>query len=528
MTAPRIPMHRLEELVRLHREGVGIRRSSRLLEMSRTTARRYLRQLRIAGLLDGPPTSLPDAEVLRRAVQAAFPAKAAQQQVSTVVTWEAQISRLTDKGIQPKAIYDCLRLDHPDFVGSYDAVKRLCARLKRDSGPSPTDVALPVETKPGKVAQVDFFEVQRLFDPKTGMDRRCWLFVMQLAHSRHLFADLVFDQRAETWQRLHANAFAFFGGVPEVVVPDNLKAAVIRAAFDSSGEIALNRSYVELARYYGFLVDPTPSRSPKKKGKVERCGRYVRDSYMKPRDFSSVDEARAGLPAWIVEIAGSRVHGTTGWRPLQEFELVERATLRPLPAMPFKTRVWHEAKVHRDSHIQFRRHLYSVPWKLLGRRVWLCATAQDVEVRADGNRVALHRRDDGPGRTTNASHLPKHREQWRHQDRDYWEKKAAGLGEEVFTYVCDLFESDDVLLQLRKVQAIVTFLEGYPAPRREAACRRARFFGVTGVRTFKDILRKNLDLESLPCDLTAAHGVLANPRFARGAAAFSPQPTPEA
>ncbi|MCB9792804.1 MAG: IS21 family transposase [Alphaproteobacteria bacterium] len=527
MSAPRTNMHRLQELVRLHREGTSARRAGRLLRMGRNTVQRYQQVLAEAGLLDGPVDDLPSQEALRAAVESALPPTPPRQQRSTVEDWEPKIIELAEKGVNPKSIYDYLRLEYADFEGSYHAVKRVVARWKHSRAPQPEDVALPVETAPGQVAQVDFFEVQKLYDPKEGRLRRCWLFVMQLAYSRHLFAELVFDQRSETWQRLHAQAFAFFGGVPEVVVPDNLKAAVIRAAFDTSGEASLNLSYVELARHYGFLVDPTPARSPKKKGKVERVGRYVRESFMRPRDFEDIHEARVGLSRWIREIAGTRIHGTTGKRPWELFLLAERAALRSLPAMPYKPRIWHQAKVHRDSHVQFRQHLYSVPWNLLGQTVWICATAEDVEVRADDRRVALHRRADGHGRTTHAAHLPDGREQWRHQDRAYWERKAEGMGDEVYDYVMSLFEAEDVLLQLRKVQAIVTFLRRYPPERREAACKRALFYGVTSVRAFKDILRKDLDVEPLPGELFVAHGALDVPRFARGAAAFI-QPTPEA
>jgi len=498
-----------------------------MTELSRTTARRYLRALADSGLLEGPAEALPEESELRAAVDAVLPPQQPKQQVSSVAGWEPHILQMAEKGVTPKVIYDRLRLQDEDFQGSYDAVKRLCARWKRERAPVATEVAIPVQTAPGQVAQVDFFEVQRLVDPKLGQLRRCWLFVMQLAYSRHLFAQLVFDQRAETWQRLHAEAFAFFGGVPEVIVPDNLKAAVIRAAFTSSGEIELHRSYVELARHYAFLVDPTPVRSPNKKGKVERVGRYVRDSYLKGREFEDIHEARAGLPRWVREIAGARTHGTTGWKPLEQFLLVEKASLKALPSAPFNPRTWHQATVHRDSHVQFRYHLYSVPWRLLGKKVWICATAEDVEIRAEDERVALHRRQDGHGRTTNLAHLPDERAQWGHQDRGYWEKQAEALGDQVHAYVCSLFEADDVLLQLRKVQAVVSFLRTYPAERREAACKRALFFGVTHVRTFKDVLRKNLDLEPLPGDLFTRHGVLEAPRFARGAASFT-SPTPEA
>ncbi len=528
MSAPRTDMHRLQQLVWLRRQGASVRQVARKLRMSRNTAQRYLDVLGDANLLEGSVDELPSAGELRAVVEAALPSQVPDQQTSTVSAWQGPIQKMVDRGASPKAIYDKLRLEDPDFAGSYDAVKRLCRRIRESRGPSPGEVAIPVETAAGQVAQVDYFYVGKLLDPAEGRVRKCWAFAMVLAHSRHMYVDLVFDQRAETWARLHVAAFAWFGGVPKVIVPDNLKTAVIRAAFNSSGEIALNRSYVELARYYGFQVDPAPAYAPKKKGKVERAGRYFRDSYIKPREFTDIHEARAGIPNWLLEIAGLRIHGTTGRSPLAVFETQERATLSPLPAQPFAPVIWHEAKVHTDSHVQFRKHLYSVPWKLLGQQVWIRATSESVVVFSADERVATHRRGEPGKRTTAAGHLPEKREQWRQRDRSYWEEKALVLGGEVFTYVSELFESDDVLLQLRKVQAIVTFLGDFPPERRKAACLRASYYGVTGVRAFKDILRKNLDLEPLPNTLVVVHGVLSEPRFARGAAAFTPTHTPEA
>ena len=130
-------------------------------------------------------------------------------------------------------------------------------------------MAIPVETEPGEVAQVDFGEVGRLFDPETQRLRRAWAFVMVLGFSRQMVVRVVFDQKLTTWLRLHVEAFEELGGVVRTVVPDNLKAAVIRAAFGVSSSTALNRSYRELARHYGFKVDPTPPYAPQKKGKVE-------------------------------------------------------------------------------------------------------------------------------------------------------------------------------------------------------------------------------------------------------------------
>jgi transposase len=191
-----------------------------------------------------------------------------------------------------------------------------------------------VTTGPGEIAQVDFGYAGRLFDPDTQTHRRAWIFVMVLGYSRHMVADIVFDQTAETWQQLHVDAFARLGGVVATVVPDNLKAAVIRAGFAVDEASNLHRSYRELARHYGFKVDPTPVRAPQKKGKVESGVKYVARNFLAPRTFHDIHEARRELARWLAEVAATRIHGTTGRKPGTVFAAEERPFLRPLPDRP--------------------------------------------------------------------------------------------------------------------------------------------------------------------------------------------------
>ena len=195
-------MHVMQELVRLHRQGSSARDIARLLGMSRNTVRSYLSALSTAGLLGGEPEELPSMEALR----GALPARPPPQEVSSLEAWAPRIRGLLARGAGPRAIYDHLRGADLGFSGSLSAVKRLCARLTRALGPTASDVAIPVETEAGEVAQVDFGYVGLVFDPVTQVPRKAWVFVLVLGHSRHMFARVVFDQRAETWQQLHVAA----------------------------------------------------------------------------------------------------------------------------------------------------------------------------------------------------------------------------------------------------------------------------------------------------------------------------------
>lgn len=510
-------MHRLQDLVRLHRMGEDARSVARQLKMSPNTERKYRAALEQEGLLVGAADEIPEIEVLLAAVDKHHPAQPAPQEESSIEAWTAQIEHLLESSLEPKAIYDRLRLEHPSFDGSYWAVKRTCKRLRKSFGPTPEEIAIPVETEPGAVAQVDFGEIAKLYDPEQGVLRRAWVFVLVLGFSRHMFAKVVFDQKIETWIRLHIEAFKALGGVPKVIVPDNLKAAVVRAAFAASGTAALNRSYRELARYYGFKVDPVPAYAPKKKGKVESSVKYVKNNALAGRDGEEIEIVNLALEQWVREIAGKRMHGTTGRQPLDVFESTERACLLPLPSRRFDPVIWKQAKVHPDVHVSFERALYSVPWRLKNQKIWVRGTSTTVAIYdADEHRVATHVRGRPGSRTTREDHLPEGRRDLRHQSREYWEKRAAGIGPEAIAYVREVFESDDVLYQLRVVQAIVSYLEKFPVSRAEAACTRARFFGNYSYQGIKRILTRALDLEPLPTVVPSE--VTAAFRFARNVA----------
>ena len=512
MGRERADMHKLQELVRLHRMGVGARAVARRLSMSPNTERRYRRVLASAGLLAGEPDALPTMARLRAAVEASWPAP--EEVASSLAPWEEAVRGLLAAGLGPKAIHDRLRTE-TSYAGSYSSMKRFVRRLRRASGPRPEDVALVVETAAGQEAQVDFGYVGKLLDPERHVLRNAWVFVMTLSHSRDFFAKVVFDQKTTTWLRLHVEAFRAFGGVPRTIVPDNLKAAVIRASFSHERPTALNRSYRELARHYGFSVDPAPPYQPKKKGKVERGIGYLKRNFFAGREGQRIDEVQEHLARWKRIVADPRTHPTTGRSPRELFESVEKEALLPLPRTPFEAIEWKEAKVHQDGCVAFDRRLYSVPWRWIGRKVWVRATPTSVVLYGDDVRIATHSRTGKDRRCIDEAHLPEGRRDYRHRSVAYWVRRARQIHPDVARFIEQVFEADDVLSQLRTAQAIVTYLEGFPPHRARGACERAAFYGNTSYRGIKRILAQALDLEPLPTVAPAQHGVLTAPRFTR-------------
>jgi transposase len=503
-------MHRLQELVRLHREGCRSRDIARLLKMGRNTVQRYRSALKGAGLLDGDAHDLPELDRLR----AAIPPRPPMQEVSTIEEWVPVIRQLLARGAGPRAIYDRLRTTEPTFRGSLSATKRVCVRIRRELGPTAADVDIPVETDPGEVAQVDFGYFGMVLDPELHVPRKAWVFVMVLGFSRHQFAKVVFRQDARTWQQLHVEAFAYFGAVPKTIVPDNLKAAVIRCAFGLEDDLSVNRSYREVARHYDFLIDPTPPRDPKKKGKVEAGVKYVNGNFGKTVPAGlDIDEVNRQLRHWVEAVAGRRDHGTTHRQPLEMFEAEERAALLPLPVRPYVPVLWKKAKVHTDSHVVFDKRLYSVPYRHLGKEAWIRATPNEVVVFVDDERVAMHDRRGPRHRSTDDTHLPADRVGHRHRGHDFWTRRAAALGDEVGLLVGEIFALADAVNPLRTVQGIVMLLEKHPRDRANNVAKRARYYGIRNYKGIAEMLRKALDFEPLPQDLPLE--LPNNPRFAR-------------
>jgi transposase len=404
----------------------------------------------------------------------------------------------------------------PEVDGSLSAVKRRCSALRRARTPREEDVAIPVVSEPGDVAQVDFGSVGKLFDPDAGKLRPAWIFVMVLGYSRRMAVRIVFDQKVPTWLRVHRECFEELCGVPRTIVPDNLKAAVIRSAFGASGECSLNRSYRDAARHYGFVINPTPPRSQEKKGKVESAVRYVKSNFFLAHAPHDIRDARRGLQLWVEEVANKREHGTTGEQPAVVFEAQEKALLSSLPDSAFELLECKQAKVHTDSHVVYRGELYSVPWQLIGKQMDLRVTTRSVQIYHQDEPVYVHDRVRPGQRSTVEAHLPESRAYMRHRSRTHWQSLADAIGAPVGELIRRVFEADDVLSQLRSVQHIVNHLQQFPPERACAACQRALHFDNLTYRGIKNILRQGLDLEPMPEQNRLLSGHWQNkPRYSR-------------
>jgi len=509
MADGRVATVEILELLRLVRAGESNSSIAQLLGCNRRTVIKYRAWAREQGLLSGP---LPAAGALERLLATTLPPSLPPQQRSSVAPYREEIRRLREQGVEYAAIRARLEERHGHPV-SYNAVRRLAAHLS----PPGRQAYVRVEVAPGSEAQVDFGYAGLTRDPASGQPRKSWVFVLVLSWSRHLYAEVVFDQRAETWLLCHEHAFAAWGGVPARIVPDNLKAAIVRASFT---EPEAQRAYRECAAHYGFLIDPQPPRTPRMKGKVEQGGvHYVCRNFLAGRDAEEALPARnAALARWTAETAGRRVHGTTKEAPLARFTRVERAQLQPLPRVPYDLAVWKRVQVYRDCYVQFERAYYSVPFRLVGQTVWVRGGARTVEISDSRHQVvATHQRAGSPGaRLTLLDHLPAEKVPGLVIGREDTRLRAAAIGPATAQVVEGLLahRPED---RLRSAGRVLRLAARTGPDRLERACARALAYGSADYATIRRILDEGLDA------VPPAPPAPSAPRpftFARGAAEF--------
>jgi hypothetical protein len=319
---------------------------------------------------------------------------------------------------------------------------------------------------------------------------------MVLSSSRHQYVEFVFDQRLPTWSALHAHAFAFFGGVPGRVVLDNLKAGMTRACFDDP---QIQPTYRECAEHYSFLLAPCAPRTPQHKGKVEQGGvHYVKQNFLGGRAPTTLTQANADVLRWCRTTAGQRRHGTTKAAPLERFEQLERARLRPLPPTPYDLAIWKRVKLHRDGYVVFDDAFYSAPYRRLGQTLRVRGGSQQVRIyTSDYTLVATPPRAQRPGDrlTHHPDHLPPAKAPGVLWTRATCQALAAEVGPATADLVSTLLD-DRVVDRHARVIRILRLRNQVGEQRLEHACARLLAFGDLRYATLKRVLDQGLELQA--------------------------------
>ncbi len=348
--------------------------------------------------------------------------------------------------------------------------------------------------KAGEKVFVDFGSGLSVIDKETGEIMKTHVFVAVLGASKYSYAEAVFNQDLPSWILVNRHMLEFFGCVPQVIIPDNLKAAVDKADWY---EPFINRSYEEFAGHYGTNIFPTRPRQPRDKALVENGVRLVKRwilARLRNRMFFSLAELNAAIRE-LLEKFNDNIMKKVGKSRRELFLTLDKPNMNPLPEHPFEYAEWKKARVGCDYHISFGKHMYSVPHYLKGSEIDIRATSSIVEVYLKGNRICSHKRSHKEHDfTTVKEHMPE-----RHQAvagitpqslLDWAEK----TGPNVLRMVQTKLDSKMFYEQsYRSCLGILNLARKYGNERLDKACKRALHFGTMSYPKVSSILEQKLE-----------------------------------
>jgi transposase len=387
-------------MLRLTGDGVSAREIARIVNASRTTIQGYQKRARAAGLT----WPLPD-DVTDEVLQARLFARTGSQtglRHRPEPDWALLLCELKRPGVTLQILWEEYRTTYPQGYG-YSRFCDLIRGFQKRLSP-----VMRQEHVAGDKLFVDYSGKRvPIVDRNTGEIREAELFVGVLGASNYTYAEVTWTQQKADWIRSHVRLLRHIGGVPRLVVPDNLKSGVNRASFYDP---EINRSYGMMAACYGLGVLPARPRKPRDKAKVEGGVRLAQTYILgglRNQTFFSLDEAnRAIQPA--LDRLNDKVMRRLGVSRRHLLETFERPALKPLPEEDYEYADWCLVRVNIDYHVEYERYLYSVPHALIGQQVDLRATERGIEIFHRGQRIATHQRRYGVSARhgTNPDHMP--------------------------------------------------------------------------------------------------------------------------
>lgn len=332
-------------------------------------------------------------------------------------------------------------------------------------------------------------------DSRTGIVRYAQIFVGVLGCSNYTFVWASRSQQKEDFIEAHNQMLKFFGGVPQVIVPDNLKSAVIRAGKNCE----LNRTYKEMAKHYGCTIIPARVRKPQDKSKAELGVLFATRWITVPlrrRKFFSIEEINQAISEELPKLNQRPFKRLPGCR-LSRFEELDKPVLKPLPERTFEYAEWvARQKVGPDYHIYVKQHAYSVPYELVGEYVEARVTTRVVEIIFDNKRVASHIRNFAQGEhTTSPEHRPANHRAYAEQTLEKYMSWAKSIGPNTEMAVLAQFKDkpEHSMIGRRSCSHLKDLCRIHGVERFELACERAKDICSLTVKSIRSILQRKLD-----------------------------------
>jgi transposase len=514
MTYREVTMIETKEILRLWLAGTPKKTIARQLSVDPKTVRRYVRAAEGVGLAAAPGVVLSDDDVGKVLLVLRTPAAREHgKSWERCATWRAFIEEHLKRRIRLTKVRKLLLRNGIDVP--YATLHRYAIAELGFGRHAPT---MPVlDCGPGEEVQLDTGWVGKIEPDLFGKHRRFRAWIFTAVFSRHRFVWPCFQETTESAIEACEEAWAFFGGVFRVLIPDNTKAIVIGA--DPLGA-RITTAFREYAQARGFAIDPTRVRSPQDKGRVERAVPGVRDDCFAGEHLQDLAMARALARRWCEEEYGMRRHSRTQRLPREHFEAEERSHLLPAPREPYDVPAWSDPKVGRDQLAQVAKALYSLPTVHVGHKLTARADRALVRFYARGVLVKTHLRQPPGGRSIDPADYPPERTPYALRDLEFLKRKAAAEGEAIGRFAAALLDDPLPWTRMRRVYALLGLVRRYGPARVEDACTTALAHDLLDVRRLGRMLEQG-NRSSSASDPQSAPKVIPLARYLRPASQYA-------
>jgi transposase len=487
MAGKTIIMSKLKQILLLRANNTSLQSIAEATGLARNTVKKYLRLVEAKGLKVDDLLNMDDmgAEAV---IKDPEPLDKARYE-SLSLLFEKIEKELKRTGVNRWVLWGEYRLLYPDGYGYSQFCDHYRNWKQTQLG------TLHQEYLPGEKLFIDFSgEKLSLVDPQTGETTAVEVYVCILGYSQMTYVEAVESQRKEDFIKATENAFYYFGGVPRVLIPDNLKSAVTKA---DKYEAEINAAFLDFANHYGTTVMPARSRKPKDKAHVEKAVSIVYTRVFAPlrnQVFHTLSSLNEAIRERLI------IHHQTPFQLRPEsraelFEQQEKQVLLPLAAERYEIRCFKEATVMKNGHVQLAdKRFYSVPYRFIGQKVKVIYSNTHVNIFCKQERIAYHRRVKGFGYSTTPDHLSstnKFVSEWNPNKFTDW---AGSISPIVRQYIIHILENASYPEQAyRSCVGILSYEKKVGRERLIKAVERAIFFGAYNYSTIKRILENGYD-----------------------------------
>lgn len=484
----RLSMRKIKEILRLKFDcDLSNRGISRSCSISHSTVADYISRFEESGLSWPLSNEVDELELERRL----FPldSEVKRSALEREPDWKYIHEELRKKGVTLLLLWQEYLVENPKGF-RYSQFCELYKRWKKT-----LQVSMRQTHRAGEKMFVDY--CGQTVEVKNGLRGdvfKAQIFVAVLGASNYTFAEAHHKQDIAHWLGGHSRGFEFFGGVPEVVVPDNLKAGVQSPC---RYEPALNPSYHDMAKHYQVAVIPARVRKPKDKSKAEVGVQVVQRwilAVLRKRLFFSLAQLNQAIKELLIDL-NNRQMRHLGKSRKELFESLEKPVLKTLPQHPYPFWEWRKAKVPPDYHVKFDHNYYSVPSRYVGKKVDIRANQNLLEIYINGKVIAYHKRSYNKNFVlTEAKHMPKKHRIIKEVNAQHLINWSEKVGPKTSAMISQILSSENHPEQTyRKCLGILRLGGRYGEERLEAACNRALHFGVNQYKGLESMLKNGCD-----------------------------------